>query len=83
MTPNEPQKSQKVDITRLKRRERRNIGKQVGGKVYGRNLPYTKFVKDQTTGKNQYISLEEFYALRKSELAAEKDVQSTHGKNPN
>ncbi len=87
---NEEKPKEKIDITRLNRKERRNIGKQVGGKIFGRNLPYRKIVPDPARpGKGRYMPIAEFFAAREKEIAAEKkafveqaktkDVQSPHG----
>jgi hypothetical protein len=54
--------TKQVDLTRLNRKQRRNIGTQVGSKIMGRNLPYVK---------SKWLSLEEFNKQRAKEIAEE------------
>jgi hypothetical protein len=57
-----------VDISRLNRKERRNIGRQAKGKLMGRNMPYQK---------NLHHSVELFNKLRADEIEEE-----THANTP-
>jgi len=67
---------EQIDITRLNRKERRNIGKQVKEKIYGRNLPYKKYVPDeQKQGKMRYMPISEFNMRREAEIATEKKAR--------
>ena len=49
----------KVDITLFNRKARRNLGKQMKGKILGRNLPFTK---------STYGTIENYNHLREEEL---------------
>ena len=56
-----------IDLTRLNRNERRRIGKQLRGKIMGRNLPYVR---------SKWVSLEEFKKQREKEIEAEQKANS-------
>lgn len=58
--------TKQVDLTRLNRKQRRNIGTQTGNKIMGRNLPYVK---------SKWLSLEEFNKQREKEIADESHEQ--------
>ena len=56
------EKNEQIDLTRLNRNERRRIGKQIRGKIMGRNLPYVR---------SKWVSLEEFKKQREKEIDEE------------
>ncbi len=53
---------ERIDLSRLPRKERRRIGKKLQGKILGRNLPFQK---------DLHGDIHTFYKLRAEEIANE------------